>query len=352
MSLDPNDKSLAHASAAINSIVGSGLPVSPQNFAVWFDYHSGQNPDLKRVVDLVLGNKRQLDERKIAELFDKHFGASGEYRAVRDTVSRMGEILAQVRDLMSNAESDARRFGSAVRGASENLASGDGKIANLIETLLTEARAMALRAQALEYALQEKKDRLRLVEQTLETARREATTDALTGLANRRCLEDSLQHLAGEAMNEGTPLCLMIADIDHFKRVNDTWGHQVGDQVIQLVASTLRAHLRDRDVPARYGGEEFAVLLPDTSLDDAASIGERLREAFAARPVVARQSKQVIGTITLSLGIATYAPGEALAAWVRRTDAALYRAKQSGRNCLVLAGEPAVSVPGAVGKAA
>lgn len=138
-------------------------------------------------------------------------------------------------------------------------------------------------------------------------------------------------------MNDGRDPALLMLDIDHFKLVNDRWGHPIGDQAIQLAAATIRNNTRADDMAARYGGEEFAVLLPATGLQEAAEVGNRIRAAFEGRQIVARGSKQVIGSITISAGLARFEPRTALAEWVRQADAALYAAKAGGRNRLAIA---------------
>ncbi len=138
-------------------------------------------------------------------------------------------------------------------------------------------------------------------------------------------------------MNSGEPLMLLLIDIDHFKRVNDTWGHQTGDQVLRLVAATLSSATRAGDFVARYGGEEFAVILPGTRPDAALAVAERVRRSFEGRDIVARTSGKSIGGVTLSAGGAQYDPGEKLADWIERADQALYSAKKGGRNRVMLA---------------
>ena len=140
-----------------------------------------------------------------------------------------------------------------------------------------------------------------------------------------------LRRFAGEAMNSGDDLALLMVDIDHFKNVNDTWGHQVGDVVLCHVAKTLQQAVRGQDQVARYGGEEFAVILPRTDAASAVSVGENIRQALKRVPL-AVETTPPMSPITISVGISCYEPGDPLAEWVGRTDAALYRAKREGRN--------------------
>jgi diguanylate cyclase len=123
-----------------------------------------------------------------------------------------------------------------------------------------------------------------------------------------------------------------MADIDHFKRFNDSFGHQIGDQVLKLVAQTLSDSLKGRDMPTRYGGEEFAVILPQTRLKDAATVADQMRTTLQKRRLVGKDSRDDYGAITLSFGVAQYRSGEHLADFLARADAALYHAKREGRN--------------------
>ena len=163
-----------------------------------------------------------------------------------------------------------------------------------------------------------------------------ARTDALTGLANHRAFRERLESDAARARRTGFPVSLVIVDLDRFKRVNDTWGHQAGDAVLREVARRLQASARRGDLPARIGGEELAWLLPDTGLPAARDAAERLRRAIGELPI------PPVGTVTASLGVAELGPGgpDDL---VRRADAALYRAKEGGRDACVVNDGPAVT---------
>ena len=175
----------------------------------------------------------------------------------------------------------------------------------------------------------EEKVRLRTLE--LEAANRaldlQARTDALTGLLNRRGFETQMAFAVALARRSSRPLSLITVDVDHFKRVNDTYGHEAGDEVLRRLARTLESRLRGSDVVARLGGEEFVALLPDTDLNGAQSIAQALVTAMA------EQQDPVVGTITVSAGVATMRGAEDNgAAMLRRGDAALYDAKGQGRN--------------------
>jgi diguanylate cyclase (GGDEF)-like protein len=167
----------------------------------------------------------------------------------------------------------------------------------------------------------------RALQQEKEKAELLACTDALTGLANRRAFDEAMQHEMRRAERYGTPLALVIADLDYFKTINDRFGHHVGDQVIKDFSQTLRSAVRDIDLVGRWGGEEFVVLMPGTTLAEAQQAAERMRLAAASQPT--RAGDTCCG-YTASFGVAALSPTVHNLMGV--ADAALYRAKENGRN--------------------
>lgn len=177
-------------------------------------------------------------------------------------------------------------------------------------------------------------------------ARRDAAHDPLTGLANRRSAARRLEAEGMRARRQGEPLSVLMLDLDHFKRVNDRWGHAAGDRVLAAVARILCEELRGADLPARYGGEEFLAILPNADPAQALRVAERVRERIAGTPIAL---PEVTARITVSVGIASLAPDEAATALVARADEALYAAKQGGRNRCLAASMPLaapVATPG------
>lgn len=164
---------------------------------------------------------------------------------------------------------------------------------------------------------------------TYSTILQYATLDALTNLNNRRQFETRLGQEISITKRQNNPLCAMMIDIDFFKKVNDTYGHAAGDEVLRTVASIIKEQLRESDIPARYGGEEFAVLLPFTKIEEAQIVGERLRKAVESHPV---NVEGVEIAVTISMGLAEYNREETGEELFERADKALYEAKKNGRN--------------------
>jgi len=161
-----------------------------------------------------------------------------------------------------------------------------------------------------------------------------AITDALTGLHNRRYMERHIGGLVEQACSLGKPLAVLMLDVDHFKAINDTYGHAAGDEVLREFALRIRRSIRGLDLACRYGGEEFLVVMPETDLSAAALAAERLRRRIASDPFPIQRGKQAM-EVTISVGIAALAEGEDPASVLKRADEALYRAKRDGRNRVV-----------------
>lgn len=175
------------------------------------------------------------------------------------------------------------------------------------------------------------KSMLMQVEELTKKLKHQATTDFLTGLANRRWLTEQVPGLQSQAERANEPLSVILFDLDNFKHINDDYGHDVGDNVLMIVGEVVKDSLRPYDLAARIGGEEFCIVLPRTSGESALKIAERLRAAFQASYVEPLPH----GRITCSFGVVQAGPGERLQQLLRRADTALYRAKDAGRNRVI-----------------
>jgi len=195
--------------------------------------------------------------------------------------------------------------------------------------LETVAQTMRIN-QRLQERLARAEERLQRQARQIESHVSEARTDALTGLPNRRAFDDELVRRLAEWTRKRTEFSLIMVDVDHFKPLNDRYGHAAGDEVLRELSRVLRQGFREMDLVARFGGEEFAVILPDTGLDDARWPAERVRVAVAGTEFAAGGRKL---RLTASLGLATVVAGDEPASLVQRADEALYAAKHQGRNC-------------------
>jgi diguanylate cyclase (GGDEF)-like protein len=255
-------------------------------------------------------------------------------RFLRSAVDVLRSSVAELIDAMSplaSEESDSQRRLVTLREriiATEDARELDGLRSQLVEAanaLVEEANARGQRARDARERVARAAARVELLEAALDDARTMANTDALTGLPNRRGLAEAADRFARCA----SPTGVLAIDVDHFKRINDTWGHDVGDVVLRQIADVVRGELRGDDRAFRVGGEELLVLLADTDAGGARATAERLRRRV-------EQSRLAIGdhvvAVTVSVGVSGWAPREAMGAAVKRADRALYAAKRAGRN--------------------
>ncbi|HEX6957485.1 MAG TPA: GGDEF domain-containing protein [Ferrovibrio sp.] len=332
------------AHAAVASMARFSIPPTPINFTIWYEYHAGRDPALSHAIDSLLGSQTPFTPETTLQLYEEFLNPARMLRASRETTEKLASAMEELRHFIGAAEEDTRAYGDKLEHFSGKLDSqvqvhSAPALGSLVGAILQETRSMQERNQSLEDRLAETTAEVQLLREHFEQARREALSDALTGLANRKNFEQTLTLFAKMAQDTHEPLALMLIDIDHFKLFNDRHGHQTGDTVLQLVARTLSDNVKGQDLAARYGGEEFALLLPRTRADQAVKLGNNLRNLVNARKLVKRHSGDELGRITISAGVAEYRLGEALSSFVQRADAALYAAKRQGRNCVVAATE-------------
>ena len=323
------------AEKAMRSMAEQRVPPTPNNFQVWFNYTLGTLPELKRAIDILIGNKRKFDAHTNREIYDSYVGTKASDEAlVHDVSQQLHSVMATAGQFLTTAIADNRAQIAAINDVTERTEAGvDPKL--LIESLMGELARATARATKLEVGFIEKSRELATIRDSLVKSEERAKTDTLTGLPNRRALEEFFRKTRAAAMEQGHAVSVLMMDIDHFKRFNDQFGHGVGDQVLRLMAKVLRDGVRDTDLPARYGGEELIVILPDTDLTIATSVAERIRRSVAECRLSRRSTGEALPGITISIGVAEFQGGESMTDLIERCDRALYLAKNTGRNRVV-----------------
>jgi len=211
----------------------------------------------------------------------------------------------------------------------------------IVESLIATASKIENSNQALASQLSTSKQQINQLQQQLEELRCENLTDPLTCLANRQYFDQALRQTITEANRTARPLSLLLADIDHFKKFNDAFGQVTGDQVLRLVAMAMKQNIKGADLAARYGGQEFAVMLPNTTLRQAKTVADHIRQSVMTKELRKRSTGEQLGRITVSIGAAAYRQQEPAQALIERADLSLQAAKQGGRNQVM--GENAVT---------
>jgi diguanylate cyclase len=336
--MDPSDedkRSIVLAEAALNRIKALRLRAEPRNFELFYAYSGGQNGELNRALDELLAG-RQPTQHDISRLYDKHL-SQARFRERIDEVG--GKIVGEIDQVMSMIDAaigSASSYQQSLAGAEDIPHDADrDQLRLIIETLVRSTKEVEIANQALQSRLVDSREEIRQLQENLEVVRTESLTDPLTSLANRKYLENAITRLIADAENHGTPLAVILTDIDHFKKFNDTYGHLTGDQVLRLVALALKDNLKGQDIAARYGGEEFAVLLPRTTLRHGVTVAEHVRRAIMGKELVRRSTGETLGRVTISLGVSSWRKGDSAASLLERADSCLYAAKRSGRNCVI-----------------
>jgi diguanylate cyclase len=322
---------------ALDHIKGLGQVPDPPTFEVWFTYFTGHNRDLNR--DLDTAKTQALSRARMHALHSRHFSAERHFGQLLTVGESLGSETRKVQEVIQVASGSAADYGIDLQSAAQMLgeAPSDLSVCDLVQSLVRSTDAIQQTNALLQAQLKQSEDQFRLLQENMETLRIESMTDPLTRLANRKYFDFSLLQATGRAedQEEPAPLALAMIDIDRFKSFNDQFGHTTGDDVLRLVAYTLKNNVRSSDLVARYGGDEFAILLPNSSLRDAMAVCDQIRRAVAERPLLRRTTKESLGHVTLSIGIALLQAGEMPEGLVERADRNLYEAKASGRNCLV-----------------
>jgi diguanylate cyclase len=331
---DDQEKAAKLALSALERMRDLAVPATPSNYTVWYVYCRGSAPDLKRDLDVLISNRHSFTNDRNTEIYERYFGFAAERRALRDTGERLEQAINKLMTAIGEAGNDSAHYSEALADFSGRLdATGDkAEIRQIIADVLLETKRMAEQHHKLQDELNGSALEMQELRESIKDARREALTDALTGIANRKAFDERLREEIEDANSDTTPLSLLLIDIDHFKQFNDSYGHQFGDQVLKLVARTFTECIKGRDFAARYGGEEFVILLPKTELGNAVTLANQIRETVAKKKIVNRQSGQNLGHITISIGASQLQPGESDEGIISRADQALYVAKNSGRN--------------------
>ena len=343
MSSSPkNELSREISQATLAKLDELGVALSPENYTVWYYDLAQANPDLSKTLRQLEAQNKSFNNDICAQIYQRFFGSGQQARIIDETCERMERTMTRVLSQMGSVTTGTDSYGQALEGFQAQLDEPESvnEVRSMIHEVLQETRSMQDHTKQLEQALDESTKELASINDHLTAARRQALTDGLTGIANRRCFDEKLEELTAEATKENDSLCLLIGDIDHFKAFNDTHGHRVGDQVLKQVAITLTQCIKGRDLAARYGGEEFAIILPQTDLKGAERVSEQIRQSIEKKRIRMKASGETLGAITMSLGASQYIPGEGQSALIERADQGLYRAKREGRNRTVIEEPP------------
>ena len=324
----------ALARRVVDAMQEASVWPTPLNFELWLHYVSDPEGPLGRELHRLLTGDAPFTDAT-AEMLAAEFLPRGRLsEEIRDVGAVLNRELAAVAEAIDNARKTQSAYGETLSSASARMQDAERPtdLTEIVSTLSTATRKVQRHTSALEKRLESSNREVVRLREHLEQVRRDAMTDALTNLANRKAFDEKLAKLCADADKGGQALTLAVIDIDHFKRFNDTWGHQTGDQVLRYVASVLNRVAKHPRVAARYGGEEFAMLFPGEFAPDVDAALNAIRNEIASRALRRRSTNDELGAVTISAGFAQRKRGETPSMLLERADEALYASKRAGRN--------------------
>jgi diguanylate cyclase len=340
--LDEHERTLAFAEVALGQIKSLRQTAVPRNYEIWYVYATGYNPPLNKVINETLARNGTLTEGDLEQLYESYLSQI----RTSDRIDKVGaRVIGEIDDVMgliTDALGISATYEESLSGATEKLEITDSRdqLRPIVESLVASTREMRETNKALEDRLQLSKAEISNLQQSLDAIRAESLTDPLTGLGNRKYFDRSIERAVEDALVSGEPLSLLMFDIDHFKSFNDSYGHLTGDQVLRLVALSMKQTIKGQDITARYGGEEFAVVLPGTGLRQALTVADHIRRAVMAKELKKKSTGEILGRVTISVGVSILKSSDDTDSLIERADACLYAAKRNGRNRVICEVDP------------
>ncbi|HST93026.1 MAG TPA: GGDEF domain-containing protein [Brevundimonas sp.] len=329
----------ALARTVLDQMEAASVWPTPLNFELWV--HAAGEPEglLAKEIQRLVAASEPFSEAT-AELLAAEFLPRGRLtEEIRDAGRVLDRELSSVSSAIAKAHETQTAYGQTLDEAATSMKAVEDNrgFQTIVSGLSSATRHVRAENETLEKKLEVSTREVMRLREHLELVRREAMTDALTNLANRKAFDEQLTRACETAQSDGRAVTLAVLDIDHFKRFNDTWGHQTGDQVLRYVGSVLGRLASHPRFAARYGGEEFAVIFPYESVGLVESALEAMRSEIASRALRRRSTNDDLGAVTLSAGFAVRRADESATDLLERADEALYAAKRAGRNRTVSA---------------
>jgi diguanylate cyclase len=348
---DDFERTIVFGEQAISRIKAHRTSAYPRIYELWYTFATGHNAPLNKAVNAILDRNAAITDHEIEEVYDSYLSPLRFSDRVDQVGARLVGEIDQVMAMVDTAMAQTSVFGDELRSTVDQLSSAaesPQQFRKLVDTLLRLTREMEVSNKVLESRLKESRSEIITLQEDLNAVRTESLTDPLTSLSNRKAFDGALASAIISARETGEALTLLITDIDHFKRFNDSYGHLTGDQVLRLVALSVKQNVKGADLAARYGGEEFAVILPNTPLRSGLTVAEHIRRAVMSKELVKRSTGENLGRVTISIGVAAHRPEDTATTLIERADTCLYAAKRGGRNRVVCETDPEFDLQAAV----
>lgn len=339
--LENSNQAAHYLRLAVPKMIKHDIVPNPLNYALWYSYFSNEFPALNRELEHVIERFDTCPSDVSESLFLQHMvqvdgSAAKSAESVQVALTTMVSNLSQTLDQTAQ---DTRSYTGAMKSNIDELIAQNDNVqsVSLLDELTANSDAICKVNDQFQLQLDQAQQEINRLKNELENSQKEASTDQLTGLHNRRVLETIYQQF--NQTNDDSQLSVIILDIDRFKVFNDTYGHSMGDQVLRFVANLLKSECDNPVTAVRLGGEEFALICPNTNVDKASTLAEKIRHKLEKIAFSHKKTKEKIPPITASFGVALKRRGELLCDLLERADKALYSAKHNGRNQVALASD-------------
>ncbi len=321
--------------ATLNSLEQNKLSPEPDNYRLWFEYARGSINALNQEIDTLKQTNDTISESLCADLFESHL-ANHDVQQIGQTRKAIGDMLAVMVEHLKDWDDASTDFCEALDQCIDKLNQNPSieEVKQVIIDVTEQTKQVRQTNITIHNSLYHLTEEIAALRKDVDRLGHEAETDSLTELLNRRGFDSHLQAAIEQATAKQQDLALIIADIDDFKRINDHFGHPIGDKVLRFIASIMKKQIRGSDMVARFGGEEFGIILPNTSLENGIAAADNLLRAISRKQLTTGKDGKVIGNITLSIGVGQLLSGETMENFVDRVDAKMYHAKKQGKNCV------------------
>ncbi|HEX7877521.1 MAG TPA: GGDEF domain-containing protein [Sphingobium sp.] len=314
------------------------LDLTPLNFSVAHDYLTGANIGVEKAIKAVLAERGKINNDWVENVVAEQRADEVTPDALSTMLAKVEENLSEFTGLMTESRNSAKDYGAALQEEVKGLAAAGDK-EPVLGRLVALTRSMVEKTRQVENQLRQNQKQNHALKSSLASARRAAEHDHLTGLPNRRAFDGTLREEVALAKEQGEQLAVAFCDIDHFKLVNDTHGHDTGDRVLKFVADLLTRASNDRCHVARHGGEEFVMLFRGKTAAEACEAVDAVRQDLSTRSLVNRANGERMERVSFSAGVANVLAYDDPRAALKAADRALYLAKEHGRNRVYLAAE-------------